>query len=252
MQDTVKKIQIGQINAINRYPIKSLAGESLTSCAIEPYGLLGDRWGAFYDETKEGWSRFVTARNIPAMMSYQAKFMDGDIRVTSPDGREFGWDGQLLGDIQQLTETPIAMSRLKEPNPEDPRLMSVDAASILLVTDASLRQLEAQWGKDVDQRRFRGNFVVTLNADAPLEPEWIGSRLTIGDVRLQVDSLCERCVMITMDPDTLDKEPSLLKKVHQEFNTCLGAYASVISTGQIKIGDKVILESSATIAGQDN
>ncbi|WP_225442448.1 MOSC domain-containing protein [Paenibacillus lycopersici] len=241
-------ITIGEINAINRYPIKSFGGEPLTACRIEPYGMHGDRFGSFYDASKTGWARFVTARNVPAMMSYRASFAEGEIRVTAPDGRKFGWDEQLLREVQRHSKTPISMSALQEPNPEDPRLMSVDAASILLVTDASLRKLEAQWGREADQRRFRGNFVVKLREGAPLEGEWIGRRLTIGGVGLQVDSFCERCVMITMDPDTQKKDPSLLKMVHNEFNTCFGVYASVISTGRIAIGDMVMLEDMDTNA----
>ncbi|MBM7563132.1 MOSC domain-containing protein [Paenibacillus sacheonensis] len=238
------QINIGTIREINRYPIKSFAGESLASCEIESYGVQGDRFATFYDESKEGWWRYITARNIPAMMTYRASYKDGDITVTAPDGRQFSWDEQLLAEIQSQSKTPIAMSNFKDPHPEPQhsQLLSVDGASILLVTDASLRRLEAISGKSVDQRRFRGNFVVTLNEGAPLEGEWIGRQLTIGGVRLQVDSFCERCVMITMDPDTLEKDPSLLKQVHQQFELNFGVYASVIATGRIELGDSVSLD----------
>lgn len=47
--------------------------------------------------------------------------------------------------------------------------------------------------------------------------------------------------MITMDPDSLQKDPVLLKKLHKEFDLHFGVYASVIKTGQIRIGDKVEL-----------
>ena len=144
------------------------------------------------------------------------------------------------------------MSRLKDPHPEDPQLLSVDGASLLLVTDASLRKLEAAWGKDVDQRRFRGNFIVVLNEGAPLEGEWIGRRLTIGGAELQVDSYCERCVMITMDPETLEKDPSLLKKVNRDFNLHFGVYASVVSPGRIGIGDSVSLHARDLTANDEN
>lgn len=43
---------VGEIQGINRYPVKSFAGENLESCMIEPYGMLGDRFCSFYDESK--------------------------------------------------------------------------------------------------------------------------------------------------------------------------------------------------------
>lgn len=234
-------IQAGTISGINRYPVKSFAGERLEACEIDAYGMVGDRFGAFYDEAKSGWSRFITARNIPNMLTYQASFADGDIRVQAADGRIFRWDGELLGEIQSLTTTPITMSRLREPHPEDPCLMSVDGASILLITDASLRKLGAMCEQDLDPRRFRGNFVVALDDNSMHEGDWIGRKLAIGDVVLQADSYCERCSLITIDPDSLETNKRVLQKVNNEFDLHFGVYASVVKTGQIRLGDTVRL-----------
>ncbi|MWC28043.1 MOSC domain-containing protein [Paenibacillus sp. MMS18-CY102] len=235
---------VGKITEINRYPIKSFAGESLESCEIEPYGMVGDRFATFYDETKKDWWKYITVRNIPNLFTYKAQYIDGAIQVTASDGRTFGWDEELLREIQSQTETQITMSNIKDPHPEHPHLLSVEGASILLITDSSMRKLQAQWGKDLDQRRFRGNFVVTVNDDAIDEGDWIGKQLTIGDAQLHVDKYCERCVVITMDPDTLEKDPSLLKLVHQEYNLHFGVYASVVKTGKIKLGDEVIVSNA--------
>lgn len=236
-------ITVGEIQAINRYPVKSFAGEELEACQIESYGVQGDRYCSFYDDTKENWWRYITARKIPDMLTYQAQYIEGDIRVTAADGRSFGWDKELLNEIQSLTSTRISMSAFKSPHPEPqhPQLLSVDGASILLVTDKSLKKLEALWGQSVDQRRFRGNFVVAVSEDSLGEEDWIGRRLSIGGAELQVDSYCDRCVMITMNPDTLEKDSSLLKQVNKEFNLNFGVYASVIRTGEIRLGDKVVL-----------
>ncbi|WP_340003980.1 MOSC N-terminal beta barrel domain-containing protein [Paenibacillus sp. FSL K6-0276] len=234
---------VGEITEINRYPVKSFAGEQLETCMIETYGMLGDRFCTFYDESKEGWWRYITARNSPNMLTYQAQYINGEILVTASDGRTFGWDKDLLGEIQSQTKTPISMSNLKasHPQPEHPQLLSVDGASILLITDVSLKKLEAAWGHSLDQRRFRGNFVVALNDETFFEGDWIGRQLSIGDAQLQVDSFCERCMVITMDPDSLEKDPTLLKKLNKEFDLHFGVYASVVKTGQIRIGDKVEL-----------
>ncbi|MGO4106220.1 MOSC domain-containing protein [Paenibacillus sp. YAF4_2] len=236
-------MQLGEISEIYRYPIKSFAGEKLEDCVIEEYGLQGDRFVTFYDETKKDWYKYMTARNIPNLLNYKAEFKDGDIQVTSPDGRVFGWDEALLEEIQNQTTTTLTMSKRKEPHPEakHPHLLSVDGASILIITDSSLNKLQETWGKELDDRRFRANFVITVNDDTFTEGDWIGRKLSIGDTKLQVDSFCERCVLITMDPDTQVKDPTLLRKVNEEFNLHFGVYASVLQPGSVKLGDKVLL-----------
>ena len=235
---------VGQIRQINRYPVKSMGGETLQECEIESYGLRGDRYCSFRDESKTEWFKYVTARSIPRMLTYEATFEENTIRVTGPDGKTYGWDEVLLDEIQGLTSTPISLSPLKAAHPEaqHPQLLSVDGASILLVTDSSLRKLESHWGKSLDQRRFRGNFVVNLHNEELDEHSWIGRQIAIGDALLQVDSYCERCVFVTMDPDTLEKDPLLLRKVNEEFNLHFGVYASVIQTGTIRLGDEVRLK----------
>ncbi|WP_238996712.1 MOSC domain-containing protein [Paenibacillus pinistramenti] len=245
---THNHVKVGTIREISRYPVKSLGGETLDMCEIESYGLQGDRICSFRDETKQGWGQFVTARNTPAMLNYKASFQeDRGIRVTAPDGRIMGWDEELLQEIQGMVKKPISMSRLMEPHPEAEHssLLSVDGASVLLVTDASLRKLEQLWGKPVDQRRFRGNFVIDLNDDSLFEGDWIGRQLDIGGARLQVDSFCERCVFITIDPDSQEKDPSLLRKVYEDFGLHFGVYASVVRTGTVRTGDEVTLVGQA-------
>ncbi|NGZ74729.1 MOSC domain-containing protein [Saccharibacillus alkalitolerans] len=234
-------VKVGVIREINRYPVKSFGGEQLEACRIEPYGLEGDRFCSFYDESKEGWARYVTARKIPEMLTYRARYRDGEIEVTAEDGRKFGWDESLLAEIQALSRVPVAMSKPKDPHPEHPGLLSVDGAAILLVTDAGLKRLAELRGHELDQRRFRGNFVVALSDPASFEGDWIGRRLRLGDVELQVDEFCERCVMTTMDPDTAAKDPAVLKIVHREMNLKFGVYASVVRTGEVSLGDEVVL-----------
>lgn len=235
-------LMVGEIAEIRRYPVKSFAGEQLEHCEIEPHGMRGDRLVSFRDDSKEGWHRYVTARNMPNMLKYKAQFVDGDIRVTGPDGRSFGWDEELRSEIQSQSRAPIRMTRRSEPHPEIPRLLSVDGSSLLLVTDASLRRLEERWGKPLDPRRFRANFLVRLREGAPFEGDWIGKRLTVGGAELRGDELCERCVMITMDPDTQEKDPTLLRKVNEEFGLRFGLYASVVRSGTVRLGDSVMLQ----------
>lgn len=235
---------IGCISEINRYPVKSFAGESLRSSKIATYGLFGDRCYAFVDETKEGWDRYITARQIPEMLGFKASLLgEGaanqfpNVLVESPDGRRFGWDTDLLNEMQTYAKPKLSMIDYDPQN----NLLAVDTASILIITDSSLRRLEAKWGKRLDQRRFRANLVVELNDDALDESHWLGKRLFVGNVELGVDSFCERCSMITFDPDTRERDVSLLQTVNMELNLNFGVYASVKTAGEVNLGDAVFL-----------
>jgi uncharacterized protein YcbX len=236
---------IGEISEINRYPVKSFAGENLKTSRIEAYGLYGDRCYAFIDETKEGWESFFTARDASNMLAYKAKLIGEEsenefptVHVTSPDGRMFNWNDDLLDEMQRYSKRKL--SRMSY-NTQSPDLMGVDTGSILIITDAKVRQLEAIWGKRLDQRRFRANLIVSVDENSFDESDWLGKRLSVGSAELQVDIYCKRCSMITIDPDTLERDVSLLKKVNEQMNLNFGVYASVRKTGRINVGDRVLL-----------
>jgi uncharacterized protein len=238
-------VRLGEIREINRYPVKSFAGERLEECRLEKHGLFGDRCYAFVDETLEGWKSFITARKVPQMLTYRASVTSAsesddlpEVGIEGPDGRRFAWDEKLRSEIQQHFDKTISMRSY--PTSEHD-LLAVDAAGVLLITDASLRELEANWGKNVDPRRFRANLVVVLDDEAMPEGEWIGRRLAVGSSELRVDEFCERCVMITYEPDSLDRDPSLLRTVHVRMNTKFGVYAAVTKPGRVRLGDPVVL-----------
>ncbi|GHH98950.1 MOSC domain-containing protein [Neobacillus kokaensis] len=233
--------QVGKISSITRYPVKSFAGEQLETCKIEKYGLDGDRVYAFYDASKEGWESFITARQIPTMLAFKTSLYGKELKVVAPNGQVFGWNEELLAEIQKYSPQKVSMTKFQAPNPVNPELLSVDSASILIATDVTLRKLEALCGEKLDPRRFRANFIVSIDGEAMNESDWMGRRLSIGSAELQVDQYCERCSMITIDPDTLVREPSLLKKVYDEMNLHFGVYASVTKTGDVRVGNKVIL-----------
>lgn len=238
---------IGHVKQLNRYPVKSFAGEPLLTSTVEPYGLYGDRSHAIIDPSQQGWDRFVTARQLPGMLGYRAQFQeDGGglefprLTITAPDGSTFGWDEELREHFQQQYNRPIS---LEQHSPSSPDLLAVDAASVLIVTESSLKQVERDWGKSLDPRRFRANVVVSLLEESPFaEAAWAGRMLHIGSATFQADVLCERCMMITLDPDTRQKDKSLLQLLHKQTSLTFGMYASIAHTGVMRIGDTVSLE----------
>ncbi|MFH5184133.1 MOSC N-terminal beta barrel domain-containing protein [Paenibacillus sp. TAB 01] len=106
---------LGEVSDIYRYPVKSLAGERMEACRLEPYGLYGDRFCAFYDETKKGWGSYITARQLPELLSYKARLNQGEVNVTAPDGRRFSWDEALLAEIQRLSKREVSTDPTQGP-----------------------------------------------------------------------------------------------------------------------------------------
>jgi hypothetical protein len=118
-----------------------------------------------------------------------------------------------------------------------------DAFPLLLLSDASLGRLQQLApASRVDVRRFRPNFVIaTEGDDAFPERAWAGKRLHLGEVVLQVEIPCPRCVMITHGFDDLPKDPGLMRTVVREAGGSVGVYASVAEPGAVRLGDAVEL-----------
>ena len=115
---------------------------------------------------------------------------------------------------------------------------------ILLVTDASINKLkEIRGNEEIDHRRFRPNLIISLEEEEPfVEEKWIGKRLKIGEeVEIEINLHCPRCMIITVDPDSAELDPSIQKTVVKERNNNFGVYASVKKTGQIHVGDAILL-----------
>ena len=247
------ELAIGEVMKISRYPIKSMAGEDVERTRIDSYGLYGDRSHAFVDAAKDGWESYITARQLPHLLGYKVRLGEvisldefPQVEVLTPDGRLAAWDESLLAEIQSHFEQKIAMLRCK---PDSTDLLAVDAGGILIVTDHSLQKLEHLVGNSIDIRRFRPNLVISLDSQhISNDSDLIGKRLRIGNTELQLTEECERCSMITIDPDTYERNPLILKKVNEEMNLNFGVYASVIKVGEVNVGDKVYLVSDGIVA----
>jgi uncharacterized protein YcbX len=131
-------------------------------------------------------------------------------------------------------------------------LSLADAGPLLLATTASLRQLTDWIATDPDPgsadqtmslRRFRPNVVVEGTELEPfIEDSW--RRVLIGEVEYRFGECCDRCVMTTLDPDTLEggKEPirTLSKHRRWEGKVWFGVRLIPLRTGQLTVGDPVV------------
>ncbi len=59
---------------------------------------------------------------------------------------------------------------------------------------------------------------------------------------MRVDQRDQRCVMVTTDPVTLDRNPAILRAIARERDARLGVYGSTVEPGPVTAGDPVQLE----------
>jgi uncharacterized protein YcbX len=160
------------------------------------------------------------------------------IDVETPDGKSFAIDDAAL--IEHLRVNIDGKHELKLLR-SDKAINDCCPLSIFAVQTA--RKLGDETGVDVDKRRFRANVYLDLNSgNGFAEDSFVGKSLRIGPkVVVQILQRDARCMMITLDPDTAEKSPAILKAVAQAHEGMAGVYAAVLVEGIIKSGDSVDL-----------
>ena len=236
-------IEIGHIEAIFRYPVKSMAGESLDAADLGWNGIDGDRRLALRRLQESGGFPWLTASRLAELLLFTPiRLADGGslpTHVRTPDGRELPVFGhELQTEIERRHKAPVQMMHL--------RAGMFDAAAISVITTGTVDEIAKVAGSDPDVRRFRPNVVVRLTDSGPFrENSWPGSILSFGDdrdgPRVSVTMPDERCSMINLHPDSASSDPSLLKAVVRTNQNNAGVYGTVVRTGRLTVGDPVYL-----------
>ena len=123
-----------------------------------------------------------------------------------------------------------------------PRGTYFDAFPIHVLTTASLEMMKrlnpaATW----DVRRFRPNFLIETDETIKgfVEAEWSGRKIGVGRIELRCEIQTVRCGMTIQAQAEFPKDPSILRTIVKDANQNLGIYASVISAGEVRLGDVV-------------
>jgi uncharacterized protein YcbX len=215
-----------------RYPVKSMAGERLDSCTVAETGLEGDRRWALVDGTANRAGKLLTIRQQERLLAYRASLKVSGLEVVSPEGETRPLDAGMVARLAAEASRPLTLRELEGANFDD--------SPVLIVNLASVAAFALQAGVPVDHRRFRANLYVD-----GLEPEeeigWLGRLVATGDAEMEVVSRCERCVVITRDPDTTLATPELLRVLTDTHETCMGVYCRVKKPGRVAVGDQVHL-----------
>jgi uncharacterized protein YcbX len=199
-----------------RYPVKSLAGESLERAEIRPEGIVGDRLVVVHHG-----GRAITSRTKPLLLGLHASVgPDGDALVET-----LPWTEEGVATMVRLAAGEDA--ELARANGETRRF---DVLPLLVATDGAIRE----FGRD--GRRLRPNIVLG-GVEGMEERRWEGRLLRIGEVVIRLDSLRERCVMTTFHPDTLRQDVDVLRDIRLRFGGNLALNAAVEHGGTIALGD---------------
>lgn len=154
--------------------------------------------------------------------------------VRLPDG----WEGRAdSSEVARRVSAVVGEPVTLEPEAAVPHL---DDGSVHVLTTASLRWLGAQVADAViDPVRFRPNVLIEVPGEGLAEEEWLGSLLHVGAVTLRVEKRTERCVMTTLPQGDLRAAPSILRRLEEANDLCLGVYGIPVTTGTVIVGDRV-------------
>jgi len=256
---------IGKVDSLWRYPVKSMRGEELDGAFAGFSGIYGDRLFAFKSSASPKGFPYLTAREQRRLLQYRPRFRYPDkaarpvnlseaesmganpvsadpselmVDVETPDGRTLAIDEPALmtmvrADIDEKHQLTLMRSE---------RAMT-DCRPFSMFSLQSARQLAEEMGTPMDKRRFRANVYVDLtSAQGFAENDFVGRSLRIGPkVVVTILERDPRCMMITLDPDTGEKTPAILKKVAQAHDGMAGVYGAVMVEGMLHKGDPIEL-----------
>jgi uncharacterized protein YcbX len=198
-----------------RYPIKSLAGECVDEAALSTLGILGDRTVLVLRR-----GRIATSRTYPKLLGLHGTLgADGVPRI---DGH--AWDSrEALALVRGAVGTDVELIRHEGEE-------RFDILPLLVATDGAIAH------QGIDGRRLRPNLIVG-GVEGLAERDWPGRRLRIGAAVLRPEQLRGRCIMTTFDPDTLEQDVEVLKRIGRELDGTMGLDTSVERGGLIRVGD---------------
>ncbi|MEM8488550.1 MAG: MOSC N-terminal beta barrel domain-containing protein [Bacteroidota bacterium] len=263
------------VSSLHIYPVKSTTGLSLTRSAVGARGLDHDRRYAIVDPD----GQIITAREAPHLLGLKAAIEEGSVVLIDTKTREAIRLGQGIGEAQRVgvfdrettgkgsTEDvdawlsaylgrpcrlvfmddtirrPVLERHGGEPNDE---VSYADQCPILLISEASLADLNSRLDAPVSMQHFRPNIVVK-GCDAFAEDTW--QHVEINGIPFRVSQRCERCVFTTIDPETYvphkRQEPLRTLATYRRLpkgGVGFGVHLVPLGAGEIVVGEGVSFE----------
>ena len=258
---------IGTVESLWRYPIKSMSGEAMTEAFMGFSGFYGDRCFAFKNSSARKGFPYLNATAQQQMLRYRPQFRYAERAAKPPNLTEAmsiapgvtpanADPNDLIVDVVTPSGTVVAV--------DDPALIEMlceglrgenhltlvrsdraltDCRPVSLISLQTVRQVEAELGIPIDKRRFRANVYFDLASDNGFaEDELVGRKLRIGArAVMMVLERDPRCKIMSLDPDTGEHNPEVLRKVVQAHSNFAGVYCAVLVEGILMKSDSIEL-----------
>jgi uncharacterized protein YcbX len=273
---------MARIASLHIYPVKSCRGIDLDSSRIAATGLEGDRCWMVID----GRDRFVTQRTHPKLATITTAIDDGRLGLSAAghppfviDARGAGsvrqvriwkdhcggidageaaaqWLSRVLGDALRLVYIDERVPRLADPHyagPDPHPVTFADGYPVLLISRASLAELNRRLPAPLPMNRFRPNVVIE---DVPAHAEDTMGLVRSGEVVLRGVKHCTRCITTTTDQHDGSRdagaEPlTTLRRYRYDRGlrgVAFGQNCIVVSGigASISVGDEITLDAAAS------
>jgi len=213
-----------RLSAIHIYPVKSCRGIAFTTAQLDDWGLRFDRNWMVVNET----GRFLSQRELPQMALIETAIATDSLYLSAAGQAPLeiplaptsgatktvqiwrdqtqaidqgeaaaAWLSQFLGQSVRLVRIGAGYSRPVQPIQPDASV--ADGYPLLLISEASLADLNRRLPESVPMNRFRPNLVIS-GCDAYDEDSW--QQIRINEITFNLFSACERCIITTTDQAT--------------------------------------------------
>ena len=251
---------VGKVESLWRYPVKSMAGEEREELFVGYAGVYGDRLFAVGNAGAPARFPYLTAREESGMLAYRPRFRHPEkaalpinlaeargITPTVADPTDLAVDVETpSGDRLAIDDPALLRALARRVEGAALRLLRseralTDCRPVSLFSLQTAEQLGAEIGAVLDKRRFRANIYMDLESGPGFaEDSFVGKSLKIGSqLVISVLERDGRCKMITLDPDTGEANPEILRKVARAHEGRAGVYAAVLMEGVVRRGDVI-------------
>ena len=251
---------VGKVESLWRYPVKSMAGEEREELFVGYAGVYGDRLFAVGNAGAPARFPYLTAREESSMLAYRPRFRHPEkaalptnlaeargITPTVADPADLAVDVETpSGDRLAIDDPALLRALARRVEGAALRLLRseralTDCRPVSLFSLQTAEQLGAEIGAVLDKRRFRANIYMDLEPGPGFaEDLFVGKSLKIGSqLVISVLERDGRCKMITLDPDTGEANPQVLRNVALAHEGKAGVYAAVLMEGVVRRGDVI-------------
>jgi uncharacterized protein YcbX len=244
-----------------------MRGEELQQSYLGFSGVYGDRLYAFHDKSAPEGFPFLTGREQEQMLLYQPSFRHPNHAASPPNLAEaeanepgltpvYAETADLAVDIQMPSgevlsiDDPALITRLSE-GLDGTHTLSLlrshrsftDCRPVSVFSIQTVKRIGEEVDMALDKRRFRANVYADLTPMAGFaENAFVGRKLQIGTKAvIAVTDRDPRCKMITLDPNTSEASPEVLRSVRDAHDGKAGLYGAVLIEGIVRPGDEIRL-----------